>query len=222
MATRRPPVPRTTGTARAAKRPEPSPAPPSDGAGQHGRPSDGRIQAGRGTGSRLPGGRPSAGRTEARRPPAGPAAAGPAARAAAAPSSSEAAHDAMPVPARAFSGRMLALAVVLVAITVMLAPTVRVFLNQRAEISALEADIASKRAEQEDLRQEISRWEDPNYVKQQARDRINMVMPGETSYWVFGDAGSPSAASSGTSSGGDQEQPWLSGVWDSLRRAATD
>ena len=212
MATRRPPVPRTTGTARAAKRPEPSPAPPADGATPHGR------TGGRASGGRPPGGRPSAGRTEAARASAGRAAA----RAAAAPSSSGAAHDAVPVPARAFSGRMLALAVVLVAITVMLAPTVRVFLNQRAEISALEADIASKRAEQEDLRQEISRWEDPNYVKQQARDRINMVMPGETSYWVFGDAGSPSAASSGTSSGSDQEQPWLSGVWDSLRRAATD
>ncbi|WP_077490328.1 FtsB family cell division protein [Sinomonas mesophila] len=201
MATRRPAVPRTTGNARAAKRPEPSPGPPEGAASAAG------IHP-RGT---------SPGRPRATR-----AAAPPPRTAAAPPSSSDAAHDAGPVPARAFSGRMLALAVVLVAITVMLAPTVRVFLNQRAEISALEADIASKRAEQEGLRQEISRWEDPNYVKQQARDRINMVMPGETSYWVFGDAGSPSAASSGPSAQGDQDQPWLAGVWDSLRRAATD
>ena len=206
MATRRPAVPRTSGPARAAKRPEPQPDARADAGAPHGRPVRGAT-AGRSTT-----GRPSEGR------PASP----PTPRAAAAPSSSGPQREAAPVPARAFSGRMLALAVVLVAITVMLAPTVRVFLNQRAEISALEADIAAKRAEQEGLRQEISRWEDPNYVKQQARDRINMVMPGETSYWVFGDAGSPSAASSGLSAQGDQAQPWLAEFWDSFRRAATD
>ena len=201
MATRRPAVPRTSGPSRAATRPEPSAETRSDAAAPHGPHSRGASR-----------GRPSASRPT---PPPGP-------RAAAAPLSPGRAHEPAPVPARAFSGRMLALAVVLVAITIMLAPTVRVFLNQRAEISALEADIASKKAEQEGLRQEISRWEDPNYVKQQARDRINMVMPGETSYWVFGEAGSPSAASSGPSAQGDQDQPWLAGLWDSLRRAATD
>ncbi|WP_345882351.1 septum formation initiator family protein [Sinomonas halotolerans] len=126
-----------------------------------------------------------------------------------------------PVPARAFSGRMLALAVVLVAITIMLAPTVRVFLNQRAEITALEADIAAKEAEQRALEQEISRWEDPNYVQQQARDRINMVMPGETSYWVFGDPGAPAQGSAAAPDVGT-DQPWTATFWDALRRAATD
>ncbi|WP_413250337.1 FtsB family cell division protein [Sinomonas flava] len=177
-----------------------------------------------------------------RRPPA-PAAGGPAAKdgprasahaapktprasssRATAPSPGRAATPAaeVPVPARAFSGRILALAVVLVAITVMLAPTVRVFLSQRAEISSLEQDIAARKTEQDGLRQSISRWEDPSYVKQQARDRINMVMPGETSYWVFGDVGStsPAAGSPASQSGGDR--PWAEGFWDSFVRAATE
>lgn len=132
--------------------------------------------------------------------------------------------DDTPVPARAFSGRIVALVVVLVAITIMLAPTVRVFLGQRAEISSLQADIAAKKAEQGTLRDSIARWEDPNYVKQQARDRINMVMPGETSYWVFGQSGAAPAGTAGsgpiTVSGGDK--PWAEGFWDSLVRAATD
>jgi cell division protein FtsB len=126
------------------------------------------------------------------------------------------------VPARAFSGRIIALAVVLVAITIMLAPTVRVFLGQRAEISSLQADIAAKHAEQDSLKQSIARWEDPNYVKQQARDRINMVMPGETSYWVFGDDGSPAATSSGTPTQAGGDAPWTQGFWDAFVRAATD
>ena len=74
----------------------------------------------------------------------------------------------------------------MIAITILLAPTVKIFLDKRAEIAALQADIAAKQTKQEDLKRQVSRWQDPNYVKQQARDRINMVMPGETGYWVFG------------------------------------
>ncbi|HEY1156159.1 MAG TPA: septum formation initiator family protein, partial [Arthrobacter sp.] len=76
-----------------------------------------------------------------------------------------------PVPAKAFSGRMLALAVVMIAITIMLAPTVKIFFDKKAEIDALHADIAARQAEGDALRQQVSRWQDPNYVKQQARDR---------------------------------------------------
>jgi cell division protein FtsB len=130
-----------------------------------------------------------------------------------------------PVPARAFSGRMLALAVVVIAITVMLAPTVKIFIDKSAEIAALEADIAARQAEQNGLKQQVSRWQDPNYVKQQARDRINMVMPGETSYWVFG-SDEPAGTSGGQAGEGSAEDPanlpWVDALWESIRRSATD
>ncbi|OFI37744.1 septation ring formation regulator EzrA [Arthrobacter sp. SW1] len=130
-----------------------------------------------------------------------------------------------PVPAKAFSGRMLALAVVMVAITILLAPTVKIFLEKRAEIAALEAEIAAKEAEQQDLKKQLSRWQDPNYVKQQARDRINMVMPGETGYWVFGadvPAGTPGGRTGNGASGTPGNLPWVDGLWESIRRSATD
>ncbi len=130
-----------------------------------------------------------------------------------------------PVPAKAFSGRMLALLVVMIAITIMLAPTVKIFFEKRAEIAALQADIAAKQSEQDDLRRQVSRWQDPNYVKQQARDRINMVMPGETGYWVFGSdlpAGSTSGAAGAGSAQDPAELPWVDSLWDSIRRSATD
>jgi cell division protein FtsB len=136
----------------------------------------------------------------------------------------EAHEDGQPVPAKAFSGRMLALAVVMVAITIMLAPTVKVFFDKRAEIAALNADIAASQAQQDTLRQQVSRWQDPNYVKQQARDRINMVMPGETGYWVFGSdlpAGS-SSSQSGAAAQDPADLPWVDSLWESIRRAATD
>ncbi|MFJ5955490.1 septum formation initiator family protein [Paenarthrobacter sp. NPDC092416] len=134
-------------------------------------------------------------------------------------------RDADPVPAKAFSGRMLALAVVMIAITIMLAPTVKIFLEKRAEISALEAEIASRTAEQAELNKQLSRWQDPNYVKQQARDRINMVMPGETGYWVFGgedSAGTPGGRTGSGPSANPANLPWVDALWESIRRSATD
>ncbi|MEZ2389843.1 septum formation initiator family protein [bacterium RCC_150] len=130
-----------------------------------------------------------------------------------------------PVPARAFSGRMLALAVVMIAITLLLAPTVKIYLEKKAEISSLQADIASKQAEQADLKKQITRWQDPNYVKQQARDRINMVMPGEAGYWVFGGdvpAGTPGGRTGSGISDSPGNLPWVDGLWESIKRSATD
>jgi cell division protein FtsB len=130
-----------------------------------------------------------------------------------------------PVPAKAFSGRLLALGVVMIAITILLAPTVKIFLDKRAEIAALQADIAAKQTKQEDLKRQVSRWQDPNYVKQQARDRINMVMPGETGYWVFGSdlPAEQSGGAAGAASAQDPANlPWVDALWESIRRSATD
>lgn len=135
-----------------------------------------------------------------------------------------AAEDQQPVPAKAFSGRMLALAVVMIAITIMLAPTVKIFFDKKAEIDALNADIAAREAEGDMLRQQVSRWRDPNYVKQQARDRINMVMPGETGYWVFGSDLPAGETSSQTAAAAQDpaDLPWVDSLWESITRAATD
>ncbi|MFF2030262.1 septum formation initiator family protein [Arthrobacter sp. NPDC058192] len=185
----------------------------------------GAAPAREGDGNRGPGG-PAKGKP---RPPAAPktrpapgAAGGKSARGTAAAGSDESPD---PVPAKAFSGRLLALGVVMIAITVLLAPTVKIFLDKRAEIAGLQADIAAKEAKQEDLKRQVSRWQDPNYVKQQARDRINMVMPGETGYWVFG-SDIPAARSSGTAGAAAAQDPanvpWVDALWESVRRSATD
>lgn len=126
-----------------------------------------------------------------------------------------------PVPAKAFSGRLLALALVLVTITILLAPTVRTWLGQRAEISSLQQSIQDEQAKQSRLKDQLNRWNDPAYVKQQARDRLFYVMPGETGYLVIG-AGSPDevppVATSAESDNGPQ--PWLDALWTSVRGAA--
>lgn len=245
MATRRPKVPRATalGTPPGAVRPStprgPAPveAPVADviaaefGAGK---PAAGKVQAATPDSPKPASGKkanegsdasprkkPSSGTTSPVKN-SGPAKKAGKASGAPAPA---AGRDSDPVPAKAFSGRMLALAVVMIAITIMLAPTVKIFLEKRAEISALEAEISSQKAEQNDLNKQISRWQDPNYVKQQARDRINMVMPGETGYWVFGGedaAGTPGGRTGSGSTANPENLPWVDALWESIRRSATD
>ncbi|WFR84812.1 septum formation initiator family protein [Arthrobacter sp. Y-9] len=133
----------------------------------------------------------------------------------------KAAAEPTPVPARAFSGRLLALGLVMLAITVLLAPTVKNWWDQRQQIAQLQEDIRNKQADQDELQKQIVRWHDPAYVQQQARDRINMVMPGEIGYWVFGKEGGTAGVSApeGTTAPVPGDTPWTQKFLDSVREA---
>ena len=130
-----------------------------------------------------------------------------------------AADDLRPVPAKAFSGRLLVLAMVTLVITVLLAPSVNTYLHQRSDIAALEADIAAEKETSRNLESELERWEDPNYIKQQARERIFLVMPGETRYLVKGEHGVEEAEQQAQEEAEDLQ--WVDSLWDSVKRAAT-
>ncbi|WP_146069592.1 septum formation initiator family protein [Arthrobacter sp. B0490] len=131
------------------------------------------------------------------------------------------AEEATPIPAKTFSGRLLALAVVLVAVIVLLAPSVSRYLQQQGELDALRADIARQQQEQADYQSELARWDDPAFVKQQARERIFLVMPGETRYLVKGGEGIEDSTGEG-SAAEPADLPWVDSLWSSVVRAATD
>jgi len=128
-----------------------------------------------------------------------------------------------PVPARTFSGKLIVWAVVGLALLAFLFPTVGTFIKQRAEIQALRESIAEKTVEQEQLKQEVARWSDPEYIKQQARDRINLVMPGERKYMVIGATGEDANVPENQSPNEVRtDLPWADALWDTVKRAATD
>ncbi|MFB9074902.1 septum formation initiator family protein [Citricoccus parietis] len=127
-----------------------------------------------------------------------------------------------PVPARNLTGRSVAFLVVLFVAAVLLAPTLRVFLDQQAELRAVQEEIAAEQQLQQDLTSEIARWEDPAYIQQQARERFNLVMPGEQTYMVIGgdeaveDRCPPPRQSEPWGGGGvNQDMPWADALLDS-------
>ena len=84
------------------------------------------------------------------------------------------------------NARPLALVAIIFIFTLTLAPPIKNYFTQRAQISALKSQVATDRTALDAARAELNTWQDPNYVKSQARERLHFVMPGERQYIVTG------------------------------------
>jgi cell division protein FtsB len=84
-----------------------------------------------------------------------------------------------------FTGRAALLALVLVVLGMSYAYPLRTWLDQRAELADLRAEQVRLEQQVTDLAAQQHRWQDPAYVKAQARERLGFVMPGETGYIVI-------------------------------------
>ena len=120
---------------------------------------------------------------------------------------------------RGISTRLLILFIVLFAVAVTLAPPTQHYFAQRAQISALEADVESNKKKLLEARAELQRWRDPDYVRDQARERLHFVLPGERQYIILG-ATSQVDGSTQTAAPINQEfplgVPWYSRVISSI------
>lgn len=125
------------------------------------------------------------------------------------------------------TGRAAIVLLVLAVLAVSYASSVRAWLNQRSEISALNAEISEQEAAVAELEQTKHRWQDPAYIEAQARARFSWVMPGETGYRVIDEDGSVLSNGGGLSEplGGQRvtEQPeWWETAWGSVVEAGAD
>ncbi|HEY8911961.1 septum formation initiator family protein [Lacisediminihabitans sp.] len=83
----------------------------------------------------------------------------------------------------------------IVLFVVVLAPSLRIFIDQRQQIAALESQNAAAKAAVGTLNEQKARWDDPTYVESLARQRLNYVIPGEFSYLVIDDGKTATAQS---------------------------
>lgn len=87
---------------------------------------------------------------------------------------------------RGVTARFIAISVVIFIIALTIAPPAQRYFTQRAQINAVEAEIALRTDRLEQAEIELQKWRDPNYVKSQARERLHFVLPGERQYIVVG------------------------------------
>lgn len=79
-----------------------------------------------------------------------------------------------------------------------LAPRVQTWFLQRQQIAEAQASLEQAKKDVIEMQQERKRWEDPVYIRAQARDRLYYVMPGEISYLVLDADGVDMSDTSGT------------------------
>ena len=87
---------------------------------------------------------------------------------------------------------------VIVAGTFLISSDVQAFLNQRRQIAEMEQSIEQAKQAVDDMQAERDRWQDPVYIRSQARDRLYYVLPGEVSYLVMDTEGLDLTDTSGT------------------------
>jgi cell division protein FtsB len=94
--------------------------------------------------------------------------------------------------------RTITLATVLVLGIFTLAPQAQVLIEQQQQLADIRAQVAQSEADVEAMKAERTRWEDPVYIRAQARNRLYYVMPGEVSYLVMDASGIDESDVSGT------------------------
>lgn len=125
---------------------------------------------------------------------------------------------------RQFSLRTLVVALFAIIGVVMVANPLGQYLDQQQEKRALAQEVAEVNGRVEALEQELARWDDPEFVKSQARERLGFVMPGETLYLVSDpDEGTPAEVQAErTKQVNDQRRaatPFYVTMWDSIQIA---
>jgi cell division protein FtsB len=90
----------------------------------------------------------------------------------------------------------MVLVLVLSVLTISYASSLKAYFQQHSQIQDLRARIASSESDIHRLEAEKAKWNDPAYVREQARARFGYLMPGQTSYVVIGEDGKPLAPQS--------------------------
>ncbi|MFE5330837.1 septum formation initiator family protein [Embleya sp. NPDC056575] len=115
-------------------------------------------------------------------------------------------------------GKWIVLSLVVLSLAIALVYPLRQYLAQRSDVADLRESTRKQQSETERMRSDLERWNDPAYVRQQARERLHFVYPGDTAYLVVPPAGTagnpapPTPAQAGS-------PPWYRNLWDSTRDA---
>jgi len=118
------------------------------------------------------------------------------------------------------SGRSLTVFIILFVLALTIAPPVKHYFTQRAQINSLRSQLHANDQALREARKELLLWQDPEYIKSQARERLHFVLPGERQYIVI------ESGNQGNSTDGAQVanniptgQPWYTRLVASITEA---
>jgi cell division protein FtsB len=126
---------------------------------------------------------------------------------------------------RGVTGRFIAISVVIFIIALTIAPPAQRYFTQRAQINAIESEIALRKERLAQAEMELQKWRDPNYVRSQARERLHFVLPGERQYIVVGVETTESAAEKKKTPIASKQfgsAPWYTKLISSIQQVAAE
>lgn len=116
--------------------------------------------------------------------------------------------------------RLVVLVIAFLGVAVVLGQSLRIYFAQAAEIAEVRERIAVTQEKIAEQRDQLNRWNDPAYVRSQARVRLGWVVPGETGYRVIGADGAPIDGSETVGKeSSDVAGPWYDRMWTSVQVA---
>ncbi len=126
--------------------------------------------------------------------------------------------DDRPLWAR-LTGRAVVLILVAAALVMTLAFPIREYLAQRAAISAAEERAVMLENRVGNLQDQVDRWRDPDFVEQQARERLHYVMPGETGLVLLSPEDVAEARKPEIPVAVEPQVAWFDTLWASVQEA---
>ena len=106
--------------------------------------------------------------------------------------------------------RILTLAAVALAVFLVVFSPLRSWMDQQQQARSLAAQIAQVKAQNAELEAEIKRYQDPEYISRQARERLGYVKPGEITYVVVDPPGAKKPQlTSGWTDKDTNDLPWF-------------
>lgn len=104
---------------------------------------------------------------------------------------------------------------------IVLAPSLKLLIQQRTEIANLEKSVQAQKHTVSNLKGEVARWDDPAYIEAQARNRLLFVFPGEYSFLVIPESGTGLGTPTAPTSRHIQttQIDWVQALTSSLLRA---
>ncbi|GAA2328619.1 septum formation initiator family protein [Streptomyces caniferus] len=124
-------------------------------------------------------------------------------------------YRARPPRRNRLTGRAALLALVMCSLVVALAYPIRQYVSQRSDIADQRRKAQDAGAALDRLREQKARWQDPDFVRQQARRHLHYIKPGETGY-IVQDGSRAGAAPKGPQAA---QRPWYDNLWDTVDAA---
>jgi cell division protein FtsB len=122
---------------------------------------------------------------------------------------------------------MVVLAVIGLLAFILVFPTLRLYMSQQVQEEQLRAQVAAATKANEELEAQLKRWDDPAYVKAQARQRLSYAMPGDRTFRVSDPENAPVPSASQAPAPGppthlsgpdaaELPDPWYAKLWQSV------